>query len=314
MNYWMRKRWLLLITCTPAFGLPTVVSADAVGTTRAGDTESDVEIEFFSVGDSKSNIGDAQMGTSGIRVETQYEKNDKVFSFNYERWNYTWKNPEALAFSSGTASPWSTFNTFQFGFAYEQEFANQWELFYYIEAESSFEKETSASREYEAGIDFTYEPSKNWAFTLNTNLEYLDGDPEGVELGVDLEIEWNHKAKEGWSGEFEVSSEFPETTLRYHFNRAFSTAVFYNESGTNTIRLSDSSPIPGMQGGYLEDQYNALGIKLNFEVVPENYLSFSLQQNSGRQLSLTDKTGRVEEVLYDFGDSVEFSIQYSSNF
>ncbi|NOY72719.1 MAG: hypothetical protein GXP14_10135 [Gammaproteobacteria bacterium] len=314
MKYQICEKWFLL-TCLFIFGLPSVAFADA---TDAADghhgAESSIEIEYFNTGNSKSNIGNAQVETSGVLIQTEYEANNKVFSFNYERWNYNWTNPENLPFFSGISNvPWSTFNTLQFGFAYEQEIKDKWEFNYYAEAESSFEKERSGSNEYEIGVDFIYESSEVWTYTLNVNLEYLDA--TGVEPGVDLEIEWNHHKKEGWSGEFEISSEFPETSLTYHFSKALSTTMFYNESGTNTIRLSDSSPVSGMQGGYFEDEYNSLGMQLDYEYAYESYVSFSFQKNTGRRLSFVDSSGKEEtETTYEFADTIEASIGLSYTF
>ncbi len=307
------EKWFFLFACIFVFGLPSLAFADATDSADGHHgAESSIEIEYFNMGDSKSNIGNTQVGTSGVLIQTEYETNNKVFSFNYERWNYNWTNPENLPFVSGLAGvPWSTFNTLQLGFAYEHEINDQWELNYYVEAESSFEKETSGSNEYETGVDFIYEPSKEWAYTLNINMEYLDA--TGGELGVDLEIEWNHGKKKGWSGEFEISTEFPETSLTYHFTRALSTTMFYNESGTSTIRLSDSSPVTGMQGGYFEDEYNSLGMQVDYEFTHESYLSFSFQKNTGRNFSFVDRSGR-SETAYEFADTTEVSIGFSYTF
>jgi len=297
------------------FGLPSVTLADATDATNAPhNAKSSVEIEYFNMGGSKSNIGNSQVDTSGMLIQTEYENNNKVFSLNYERWNYNWKNAESLPFVSGTTSaPWSTFNTIQLGFAYEQELKDNWEFNYYIEAESSFEKETSGSNEYEAGVDFIYEASKAWVYQVNVNLEYLDA--TGGELGVDLEIEWNHDKKEGWSGEFEISSEFPETSLTYHFTKKLSNTMFYSEGGTNTIRLSDSSPVTGMQGGYFEDEYKSLGVRADYEFAYESYLSFLIQKNTGRSFSFIDPSGRENETEgYRFGDTIEASIILSYTF
>ncbi len=304
------------LACIIIFGLPSVAFSDPTdGHAHTEDgSEANTEIEYFNVGSSKSNIGNAQADASGMRIETEYETNNKVFSFNYERWNYTWTNPESLPFASGTVSdPWSTFTSLQFGFAYEQEIGDDWEFNYYIEAESSYEKERSRSNEYELGVDFTYEPSKTWAYTFNINLEYLDA--SGIEFGVDVEIEWNHDKKDGWSGEFEISSEFPETSLSYHFTKKLSTTFFYNEGGTNTIRLSDSSPVSGMQGGYLEDEYKSLGFRLAYEFAYDSYVSFSVQQNTGRSLSFVDSTGlEATETIFNFADTIEPSIRISYTF
>ncbi len=314
MKHRTSEKRFFLLTYIFALGLPTTSFAGGGHTHSNSDgVESNIEIEFFSMGDSKSKTGNAQVGTSGVLLETEYENDDMSFSFNYERWSYNWTNPENLSFVSGTAgnNPWSTFSTLQFGWSYEQDISEQWEFKYYVEAESSFEKQTSESREYEAGVDFTYDLSDSWAFTLNTNFEYLDA--EGGALGVDLGIEWNHDKQEGWSGEFEVSSEFPETSLTYHFIKEFSTTMFYNESGTNTIRLSDSSPVTGMQGGYLEDEYNSLGIQLDYDLTNEGSLSFSVQQNTGRELSFTDRAGKAG-AIYELDDVTEISLTYSHIF
>ncbi|MCF6325104.1 MAG: hypothetical protein L3J89_12415 [Gammaproteobacteria bacterium] len=315
MKHQKSKVRLFLFPCIFIFSFPAVVLADATDSTGGHHgNESSIQIDYFSLGDSKSAIGNTQVGAAGMRIEAEYEMSDVAFSFGFERWKYNWTNPESLPFVSGvTDTPWSTFNTLQFGLAYEQEINDRWELNYYVEAESSYEKETSASREYEAGIDFTYEPSKAWSYTLNVNMEYLDA--TGGELGVDLEIEWNHDKKEGWSGEFEISSEFPETSLSYHFTRALSTTMFYSENGTNTIRLSDSSPVTGMQGGYFEDEYNSIGMKINYEFLPESYVTVGLQQNSGRRFSFVDSTGNdASEISYEFSDAIEASIGLSYTF
>jgi len=309
MKHRINEKRFFLLTYIVALGFPAIASADA---TDSDGEESGVEIEFFSMGNSNSSIGNAQVGTSGVLIETEYENNDISFSFNYERWRYNWTNPENLPFVSSTASaPWTSFNTLQFGLAYEQAINPQLELRYYAEAESSFEEQTSGSREYEIGIDFTYELSKNWTYTVNTNYEYLDA--EGGSMGLDLEIVWNHDKKEGWSGEFEISSEFPETSLTYHFTRKFSTTMFYNDSGTSTIRLSDSSPVSGMQGGYLEDEYNAIGVQLDYELAHENYWSFTIQQNTGREMSFIDSAGK-SAAAYEFEDAGEISVRYSYEF
>jgi len=122
--------WFYLFTYTSILFFSAVASANGGG--DDADAEVEIGISLFSAGDSKSSIGNAQVGSSGVIIETEYEKNNKTFSFNYERWNYSWTNPKSLPFTSGIAgSPWSTFNTLQFGFAYEQEI-NKWELLYYI--------------------------------------------------------------------------------------------------------------------------------------------------------------------------------------
>ena len=315
MRNWLLEKCIFGLSSIVVLGTSSVVFADAAGVNRHhhdGDVESNIEIEYFNAGDSKSKTGNAQVGTSGILIEAEYEQNNMVFTLGYEQWNYNWTNPENLPFISDTFSdPWSSFTTLQFGFAYEHGINDEWELNYYVEAESSYEKETSGSNEYELGVDFTYEASKAWIFTLNLNYEYLDS--EGGELGVDFGIEWNHDTKDGWSGEFEISTEFPETSLTYHFIEELSTTMFYNESGTNTIRLSDSSPVTGMQGGYLEDEYNSIGIQLNYELAEEGYLSFSVQRNMDRQLSFSDSSGG-EGSTYKFDDSTELSIMYSHTF
>jgi len=310
MKFRKCEKWFRLLACISLFSVPAITLADATDTTNyPRHVDSSIQVEYFNIGNAKSNTGNAEADVSGVLVETEYEKNDMVFSFNYERWNYNWKNPENLPYiPSAVGTPSSTFNTLQFGFAYEQEI-NQWEFNYYVEAESSYEKETSQSNEYEAGVDFVYEQSENWVYTLNLNLEYLDA--TGAELGADIEIEWNHDKKEGWSGEFEISSEFPETSLTYHFTKAFSTTIFYNESGTNTIRLSDSTPINNALGDqgviYFEDEYNSLGIKLGYEFSRESYLTFTLQQNSGRTLSFSDAAERAD-TSYALADTVETTI------
>lgn len=318
----VRIQKISVFTCIFAFGLPSVAFADgpATGTDSrsphhsARHAQSSVEIEYFNLGGSKLDTGNAQVGTSGVRIETEYEKNDMVLNFNYEKWNYDWTNQSSLPFASATSNvPWSTFNTLQFGFAYEDEIDDRWEVNYYIEAESSFEKEMSGSYEYELGVDFFYEPSEAWVFGLNVNLEYLDA--TGAEFGVDLGIEWNHDKKDGLSAEIELSTEFPEVSLSYHFTRQISSTLFYNESGTNTIRLSDSSPVPGMQGGYFEDEYNSLGLRLAYEFAYESYVSFSLQQNTGRTFSLVDSTGREETgTVYNLSDTTEATIRLNYAF
>jgi len=309
------EKWFLLLACIFVFGLPSVVLADATDATNAPHhAESSIEIEYFRISDSTLNVGNAQVDTSGVLVQSEYETNNMVFTFNYERWNYNWTNSRDIIFVSDVGSvPWSTFNTLQFGFAYEHEIGDDWEFNYYIEAESSFEKEMSESNEYELGVDFIYEPTKAWAYTLNVNMEYLDA--TGAELGVDFEIEWNHDKKEGWSGEFEISSEFPETSLTYHFTRKFSTTMFYGEGGTNTIRLSDSSPVAGMQGGYFEDEYNSSGIRLDYEFTYESYLSFSFQQNTRRRFSFVDSSGKEKmETTYGLADTTEVSVGFLYTF
>ena len=313
MKYPVSVKKSFLFSCVFVFGLPSIALADATDSANfPRDTESSIEVEYFSMGDASSNIGDAQVGASGLLVQTEYETDDIVFSFNYERWNYNWTNPASLPFVSGTGdAPWSTFNTLQFGLAYEHEINDKWEFNYYVEAESSFEKETSGSNEYEVGIDFVYKASDTWTYILNVNMEYLDA--TGGELGVDLEIEWNHARKEGWSGEFEISSEFPETSLTYHFTKAISTTMFYGEGGTNTIRLSDSSLVTGMQGGYFEDEYSRFGMRLDYEFAHESYLSFSVQQNTDRSFSFIGKSGKVE-TSYEFADTVEASVGITYTF
>jgi len=275
--------------------------------------ELNLEIETFNIGDSKSIGGDAVMSATGIRLESEYEmKNGISFAFGYELWRYNWSSTLNMPFAPGTtATPWSEFTTYQFGMAYEHEYSDQWEFNYYIEAETSFEKEMANSNEYELGADFSYEHSKSWTTTINVNYEYLDA--EGAELGLDLEIEWNDHATEGWSGEFEISSEFPESMIRYHFNSRLSAAVFYGDGGTNTIRLSDTSPLPGLQGGYLEDEYTTIGFRVDYGIHKGGKLSFNLQQNSNRLLSF-QRTGVEEDITYQFEDSVEFFMRYTLEF
>jgi len=307
------EKSFFLISCTFVYGLPSVVFADATDSSRGHHgNETNIQIDYISLGDSKSSIGSAQVGTTGVRIESEYEMDGVTFLFGYERWKYDWTNPESLPFISEMGrAPWSTFNTLQFGFAYEQEINDTWELNYYVEAESSFEKETSASREYETGVDITYEPSAEWSFTLNINLEYLDA--TGSEIGADVEVEWRHDSKDGWSAELEIGGDLPETTLTYHFFPTISASMFYNERGTSLIRLSDSSPVTGSQGGYLEDEYASFGLQLNYEFAYESYLTFSVQQNTGRSFTIVDRLG-VGGQEFEFANAVGATIGFSYTF
>ena len=311
MKYRLLKSFFYLNFCIILLNVSPIVHADT-GANRhhlTGHAESKIEVKYFNAGTSKFNTGSSTVDTSGILLEAEYENNAMVFSFGYENWNYQWGSPEYLPFVSGVArNPWSNFTTLQFGFAYEHEINEQWEFSYYIEAEASYEKQISNSNEYEAGVDFSYDASKAWNLTLNINYEYLDS--EGGEIGIDFGIEWNHDKKSGWSGEFEISSEFPETSITYHFIKEFSATIFYNESGTNTIRLSDTSPVIAMQAGYFEDEYNSIGIQFSYELANEGKLSLLIQQNMNRTLNFTDSSGEIN-TTYKFDDVIELSIKYS---
>ncbi len=275
-------------------------------------TEFTIQADYFNIGTSRSSLGNAQVDTSGIRIETEYEINYWTFEFNYERWNYSWSNPELLPFIAGQRiDPWSTFQTFQLGLEYEQEISDRWEIYYYAEAESTFEREMANSNEYEIGIDFNFEQSKSWTYTLNVNWEYLDA--EGSEFGVDFEIEWNDHATEGWSGVFEVSSEFPESSISYHFKSPWFATLFFEEGGTNTVRLANNSPVIGMQRGYLEDEYIGIGLRVGYELGHDSYFSVYAQQNSERELSFVDSTGKINRT-YQFDDSYEFGIRFAYQF
>ena len=329
----MRRRilgkWLLSITCMYALGFPAAAHANggSGGIDRGGRggghgghgahagpevPERNVGIEVIGVGDTRSVLGNASVRTTGVLIETEYERNYKVFSLNFERWQYDWTNPQNLPFVSGTAAdPWKNFYTVQLGFEYEQEINRKLELYYYIEAESTFEREMSNSNEYEIGMDFEYEANKDWTFVLNFNYEYLDS--EGGELGMDMEIEWKPHNQKGWSGVFEVSSEFPESSLTYHFNKSFSTSFFLGEGGSNTVRLSDTSPVTGMQGGYLEDEFRRAGVRFSYHWGHESYLSFSIENNFDRQMTFVDKSGNIE-VDYAFKDVMGASLYFSYEF
>jgi len=317
MKFMMCKKWFLFPGAF-MFVLPTMALADAPGghghSKGHFNVETNIDIEYFGIGDAKSKTANTQVGASGMRIEmeSENEKSNMNYSLALERWNYSWTNPENLPFFSGASGvPWSTFNTIQLGIGYEQEFSEKWEFGYYLEAESSYEKEMSGSNEYELGVDFNYEHSDAWSYTINVNLEYLDA--SSAELGLDLEIEWNHDKKDGWSGEFEISSEFPETSLTYHYTRNFSTSMFYGEGGTNTIRLSDSNPVPGMQAGYLEDEYMTLGVRVDYEFAYDSYWAFILQQNSNRTLSFSNSNG-VEGPSYALGNSTEVAVKFTYTF
>ena len=302
----------LLYICVFLPGFPIAVLADATDGGDDDEIEASIEMDLVTIGNAQSQAGNAAVGASGLLLEAEYEGESIAFSLGLERWQYDWTNPENLPFISGTTTaPWSTFNTLQFGVAYETEgFDERWEFSYYAEAESSFEKEMSASYEYELGVDVNYELSESWHVSFVPNFEYLDA--EGGEFGMDIEIEWNHDKKDGWSGEYELSTEFPETSMSYHFTPAFSTTLFLSESGTSTIRLSDSSPVIGMAGGYLEDEIQTIGARLSYEAANESYLSFSIQQNMQRQLTFIDARG--VESAYSLGDSLGVSIVFSYSF
>jgi len=317
------NKYFFPLTCTFVFTLPLNAFADASDWEKnaahpphhsARHIETNISAEFITIGDSKLDNGNAQVGTSGIVIEGEYEKNEISITYGYEQWDYNWINSEALPFISGANSvPWSTFNVFQFGIGYEQEKKDKWELHYYVDVESSFEKEMSGSREYEMGIDFTYAPTLEWSYTFSISSEYQDAPGGELELGGGLEIEWNHDKKDGWSGEAELDFEFPEINMSYHFARQVSTTLFYNEGGTNAVRLSDNSPVAGMQGGYVEDSYKGFGARFRYEFSHESYVSFSLQKNTGRTLTFADSLGNETGATYSFEDTVQatFGLSYT---
>ncbi len=314
MRFWLFKKNIYWFFYLIVLSTSHIIYADT-GANRhhlTGHAESKVEVKYFNAGNSTFDSGSSSVNTSGVLLEAEYESNDMVFSFGYENWNYQWTTPETLPFVNSTGrKPWTTFTTFQLGFSYEHEISEQWEFNYYVEAESSYERESSNSNEYEVGVDFSYEASDAWVFTVNLNYEYLDA--EGGELGADFGIEWNHDKKEGWSGEFEISSEFPETSITYHFIKEFSTTLFYNESGTNTIRLSDDSPVIDMQAGYFEDEYNSIGLQFSYELAQAGKLSLLIQRNMNRTLNFADSSGE-NNPTYKFDDVTELSIKYSYTF
>ena len=310
------EKWLISLTSVFIIGLPSVsLSSPSDGGVHADDGgELNVEIEYFNTSSSKSTIGNTEAQSSGLRFETEYEKNNIAYSFAYERWSYDWTNPENFPIDSGGSAPWDTFGSLQFGFEYEHGIGDDWELTYYAEAESSYEKERGRSNEYELGVGINYELSDAWHYTLSLNVEYLDATSE-MEVGGEVEIEWNHDSRDGWSGEFEISDEFPESNVDYHFTEDFSTSFFYYEGGTNTMRLSDGSPVEGMQGGYIEDEYRSLGIGFNYEYADHSYVSFSVQQNFDRSMSFVDSTGlEATETIVYFDDSPEVSLRISYTF
>ncbi len=271
-----------------------------------------VEVDYFNIGSSRYSTGIAEMEASGARIETEREIDRITLSLNYERWQYSWKNSGYLPFMTGSGpGPWTAFNTFQFGIEYEHDIRNRWKILYYAEAESSFEEEMSNANEYEIGVDFIFEQSGKLTYMLNVNWEYLDA--EGSELGVDMEIEWNSHVEKGWSVDFEISSEFPESSISYHFSDAISAAIFYTEGGTNTIRLSNKSPVMDMQRGYMEDEYIGIGFRLAFELGDENHLSFSVQQNSEREISFIDSSGSIRRS-YRFSNAYEFGLRFTYDF
>lgn len=318
------NKYIFSLTCVFVFIPPSNAFADASDWEKsvshpphhsARHVETNISAEIFAIGDSKLNNGNTQVGTSGVAIEGEYEKNEMSISYGYEQWNYNWANSEAAPFISGTNRvPWSTFNVLQFGIGYEQE-KGDWELNYFFDVESSFEKEMSGSREYEMGVDITYEPSLEWSYTFSISSEYQDAPGGELELGVGLEIEWNHDKKDGWSGEAELDDEFPEINMSYHFTRQVSTTLFYNEGGTNAVRLSDNSPVAvaGMQGGYVEDSYKEFGAGIRFEFSHESYVSFSLQKITGRAITFEDGLGNETGSTYRFEDAVQarFGLSYT---
>jgi len=292
-----------LLALIPVLMFPAIVSAGPEGS---------IETRLFNIGDSKSKLGSAQVGTTGVMIDGEYKTNHLIFSAGIERLTYSWKNPSTLPFSSGmSGDPWASFNVLKLGFAYEHYIDKQWEYTYYIETESSYEEQISRSYRSEAGIKFLYEPTKTWAYTLVLNLENTDA--EGADVGYDIEIEWNGDTREGWSAKLQVSTQFPESMLSYHFTRSFTTSIFYLEGGTNLVRLSDTSPVPGFQGGYVEDQYTAFGILLDYEMKRNSNISLAIQTNSGREFTFLDKNGD-NKTKYKFDNSSEISIQYSQEF
>ncbi len=305
------------------FILPKSVLADASDWDKGGvhpphhsarHVETNVSAELFTIGNSKLNNGNAQVGTSGVVIEGEYEKNEMSISYGYEQWNYNWANSEAAPFISGTnLVPWSTFNVFQLGVGYEKDISDDWEVNYFFDVESSFEKEMSGSRDYEMGVDLTYATSLEWSYTFSISSEYQDSPGGELEFGASLEIEWNHDKKDGWSGEAEFDGELPEISMSYHFTRQVSTTLFYNEGGTSAVRLSDTSPVAGMQGGYVEDSYKVSGAGLRYEFSHESYVSFSLQKNTGRVLAFDNGLGNEIGAKYSLEDTVQaaFGLSYT---
>jgi len=318
------NKYIFSLTCTFVFTLSSNAFADASDWEKtaahpphhsARHVETNISVEYFTIGDSKLDNGNAQTGTSGVAIEGEYEKNNISISYGYEQWNYNWANSQAVPFISGTNSvPWNALNVLQFGIAYEQE-KGDWELNYFIDVESSFEKEMAGSREYEMGVDFTYEPSLEWSYTFSISSEYQDAAGGELELGAGLEVEWNHDKKDGWSGEAELDDEFPEISMSYHFTRNVSTTLFYNEGGTNAVRLSDSSPVLGMQGGYVEDSYKGFGVGFRYEFSHESYMSFSIQKNTDRVLTFEDRLGNeTAATTYRFEDATQATFGFSYTF
>jgi len=87
MKYQISEKCFLLLASIFVVGLPSVAFSDATDATNAPHhAESSIEIEYFNMGSSKSGIGNSQVGTSGVLIQTEYETNNIVFSFNYERW------------------------------------------------------------------------------------------------------------------------------------------------------------------------------------------------------------------------------------
>jgi hypothetical protein len=222
--------------------------------------------------------------------------------FDMDHRAYDWQDGKILGVDLST-DPWDSLTRVAPGLQYAKQMTEKWGFWAKMSAIAGFEDEILSG-------SWTYNPQLISFYVLKPQLKLYFGlgmlyNPVESETYPVLGAAWNANSKKGISG----ALGFPETMLRYGFNRKVA-LKFDFQWDVRTYRLAEDNAMTPK--GYVQFENLIPGLKLEYAPAEKMMLRFGIRHHFGRKLSLFNHE-EDELASEDVGASLAYlmSIDYS---
>ena len=220
------------------------------------------------------------MTRSGLKATYSY------FRFVYDRMDFNWDDNEIakLPFGNGKDDPWESLQRLEIGANYQGKFNHKWSYAVDGALFSAFEKDIKEiDSRLQAWAGYGFNPDLRLRFGARAYIYAF----QVVALPV-LSLDYRWDQQEGFS----ANLGFPETHLRYGFNKYVALRLF-GEYEHHTYRLADDSEVE--EEGYLQREGVMTGLVVDLTPVKNLCISAGVIRSLDYTLTTYDKDGDNEK-------------------
>lgn len=268
---------LLILPCSQAHAGAKDVLKNIVNIAQS------FELPDGAVGTSFGFVSEAQIDSTDAKMSRQdygIAGELGVFSFDYKRSNFNWKNTEALSFGDDKSkAPWKSLNSINLGTTVPFEINKQWGAMFAINAATNYESTLSAD-----SIEVATAALAQYAYSEDLTFQF------GISVGKSP-LNWNISPALGMQYTYEdwaFSLGMPSTSIEYTLNEDWKFRTEYRSEST-LYKLSSNNA--AIRDGYTEISSSVVGLYADWTPTENIYISAGPEYSFGRKTQLYNDNG-----------------------